>query len=145
MLHRLCPEYEQPFELVDYFVVAERRQSSGLLSEATVKVRVNGELKFVAAEGNGPVKALTTALRSALAGMYPVLESVCLSDYKVRILNSGNGTSAQVRVLITFQGGGHVWTTVGAGTNIIDASWRALSDSLEYALVKLDGPDALSC
>ncbi len=138
MLHRSRADYVKPFELVDYFVVTERRQSSGLLSEATVKVRVYNELKFVAAEGNGPVNALSTALRSALAGMYPVLRTVRLIDYKVRILDSGNGTSAQIRVLITFQGGGHVWTTVGASTNIIDASWRALSDSLEYALVKLD-------
>ncbi len=138
MLHRSCADYVKPFELVDYFVVTERRQSSGLLSEATVKVRVYSEVKFVAAEGNGPVNALSTALRSALAGMYPVLRTVRLIDYKVRILDSGNGTSAQIRVLITFQGGGHVWTTVGASTNIIDASWRALSDSLEYALVKLD-------
>jgi 2-isopropylmalate synthase len=138
MLHRQRPDYVKPFELVDYFVIAERRRNSGLLSEATVKVRVNGEVKFVAAEGNGPVNALSTALRSALAGMYPVLRTARLIDYKVRILDSGNGTSAQIRVLITFQGGGHVWTTVGASTNIIDASWRALSDSLEYALVKLD-------
>jgi 2-isopropylmalate synthase len=138
MLQRQRPEYERPFELVDYFVIAERRKSSGLLSEATVKVKVSGEVKFVAAEGNGPVNALSTALRSALAGVYPVLKTVRLIDYKVRILDSGNGTSAQIRVLITFQGGGHVWTTVGASTNIIDASWRALSDSLEYALVKLD-------
>ena len=139
MLHRLRTNYVQPFELVDYFVIAERRKNSGLLSEATVKVKVNGEVKFVAAEGNGPVNALSTALRSALSGIYPVLKTVRLIDYKVRILDSGNGTSAQIRVLITFQGGGHVWTTVGASTNIIDASWRALSDSLEYALVKLGG------
>lgn len=138
ILNRLSPNYVRPFELVDYFVIAERRLSSGLLSEATVKVKVNGELRFVAAEGNGPVNALSTALRSALAGMYPVLKTVRLIDYKVRILDSANGTSAQIRVLITFQGGGHVWTTVGASTNIIDASWRALSDSLEYALIKLN-------
>lgn len=137
MLHRLRSSYVQPFELVDYFVITERRQSRGLLSEATVKVKVGGEVKFVAAEGNGPVNALSTALRSALSAAYPVLKTVRLIDYKVRILDSGNGTSAQIRVLITFQGGGHVWTTVGASTNIIDASWRALSDSLEYALVKL--------
>ena len=142
MLHRLRPEFVQTFELVDYFVIAERRQNRGLLSEATVKVKVNGEVKFVAAEGNGPVNALSTALRSALAAAYPVLRTVRLIDYKVRILDSGNGTSAQIRVLITFQGGGHVWTTVGASTNIIDASWRALSDSLEYALVKLGGVQA---
>jgi 2-isopropylmalate synthase len=138
MLHRLRPEYVQPFELVDYSVVAERRQGHGLLSEAKVKVKVEGEVKLVAAEGNGPVNALSTALRSALAAAYPVLKTVRLIDYKVRILDSGNGTSAQIRVLITFQGGGRVWTTVGASTNIIDASWRALSDSLEFALVKLN-------
>jgi 2-isopropylmalate synthase len=137
MLHRLRVDYLQPFELIDYFVITERRQSRGLLSEATVKVKVNNEVKFVAAEGNGPVNALSTALRSALSAEYPVLKTVRLIDYKVRILDSGNGTSALIRVLITFQGGGHVWTTVGASTNIIDASWRALSESLEYALVKL--------
>ncbi|KAF0206471.1 MAG: 2-isopropylmalate [Gallionellaceae bacterium] len=139
MLHRLRRDYVKPFELIDYFVIAERRQNRGLLSEATVKVKVDGEVKFVAAEGNGPVNALSTALRSALSAAYPVLKTVRLIDYKVRILDSGNGTSALIRVLITFQGGGHVWTTVGASTNIIDASWHALSDSLEYALVKLEG------
>ena len=137
MLHRLRADYVQPFELIDYFVITERRQSRGLLSEATVKVRVDGSVKFVAAEGNGPVNALAGALRSALEGVYPVLKTVRLTDYKVRILDSAKGTSAQIRVLITFQGGGLVWTTVGASANIIDASWLALSDSLEYALVKL--------
>jgi 2-isopropylmalate synthase len=137
MLHRLRSSYTQPFELIDYFVITERRQNRGLLSEATVKVKVGGEVKFVAAEGNGPVNALSTALRSALSAAYPVLKTVRLIDYKVRILDSTNGTSAKIRVLITFQGGGHVWTTVGASTNIIDASWRALADSLEYALIKL--------
>jgi len=137
MLHRLRLKYSQPFELIDYFVMTERRQSRGLLSEATVKVKVEGEVKFVAAEGNGPVNALSTALRGALSAAYPVLKTVRLIDYKVRILDSANGTSALTRVLITFQGGGHIWTTVGASTNIIDASWLALSDSLEYALIKL--------
>jgi len=144
MLHRLRPDYKQPFELIDYMVITERRQSRGLLSEATAKVKVGDEVKFMAAEGNGPVNALSTALRSALAAAYPVLKTVRLIDYKVRILDSANGTSAQVRVLITFQGGGHVWTTVGASTNIIDASWLALSDSLEYALVKLAETPALT-
>ena len=137
MLHRLRSDYRQPFELIDYFVITERRQSRGLLSEATVKVKVDGIIKFVAAEGNGPVNALSCALRSGLEDVYPVLKTVRLIDYKVRILDSGSGTSAQIRVLITFQGGGHIWTTVGASANIIDASWHALSDSLEYALVKL--------
>ena len=137
MLHRLRPDYVHPFDLIDYFVITERRQSRGLLSEATVKVKVAGEVKFVAAEGNGPVNALSSALRSGLSDAYPVLKTVRLIDYKVRILDSANGTSAQIRVLITFQGGGHIWTTVGASTNIIDASWHALAESLEYALIKL--------
>lgn len=137
MLLRLRSEYRQPFELIDYFVISERRHHRGQLAEATVKIKVDGAIKFVAAEGNGPVNALSGALRSALECVYPVLRTVRLIDYKVRILDSAKGTSAQIRVLITFQGGGHVWTTVGASTNIIDASWHALSDSLEYALTKL--------
>jgi len=138
MMHRLRPDYVYPFELIDYFVIAERRQSRGLLSEATVKVKIGDEVKFVAAEGNGPVNALSTALHTALRDIYPVLKSVHLTDYKVRILDSASGTSARIRVLATFQGGGEVWATVGASGNVIDASWRAVSDSLEYALLKLD-------
>ena len=137
MMHRLRSDYVHPFELIDYFVITERRHSRGLLSEATVKVRIGDEVKFVAAEGNGPVNALSSALHTALRDIYPVLKSVHLTDYKVRILDSAKGTSAQTRVLATFQGGGQVWTTVGASANVIDASWRAVSDSLEYALVKL--------
>jgi 2-isopropylmalate synthase len=125
-----------PFELVDYFVITERRHGRGLVAEATVKVKV-GEVKFTAAEGNGPVNALASALQEALVDAYPVLRTVRLSDYKVRILNSATGTAANTRVLIDFQSGGESWTTVGASTNIIDASWRALADSMEYALVRL--------
>lgn len=142
MMHRLRSDYVHPFELIDYFVITERRHSRGLLSEATVKVRIGDEVKFVAAEGNGPVNALSSALHTALRDIYPVLKSVHLTDYKVRILDSAKGTSAQTRVLATFQGGGQVWTTVGASANVIDASWRAVSDSLEYALVKLGGVSA---
>lgn len=137
MLHRLTAGYERPFELVDYFVITERRHGRGLLSEATVKVRVGEAVKFTAAEGNGPVNALATALQSALVEAYPVLRTVRLTDYKVRILNSTSGTAAVTRVLIDFQSGSDAWTTVGASANIIDASWRALADSMEYALVRL--------
>jgi 2-isopropylmalate synthase len=139
MLHRLRPDYISPFELIDFFVITERRQSRGLLSEATVKVKVRNEVKFTAAEGNGPVNALATALRDALIGAYPILETVRLTDYKVRILDSTTGTASATRVLIDFQSGTEAWTTVGASPNIIEASWRALSDSMEYALVRLGG------
>ena len=137
MFRRLKPDYVRPFELVDYFVITERRHGRGLLSEATVKVNVGGEVKFTAAEGNGPVNALATALQESLVGAYPILRTVRLTDYKVRILDSKTGTGASTRVLIDFQSGSEGWTTVGASTNIIEASWRALSDSMEYALIRL--------
>lgn len=137
MLHRLRPDYVEPFTLIDYFLINEHRHGRGLLSEAMVKLKVGEEIKFMAAEGNGPVDALSHALRSSLVGSFPVLETVRLTDYKVRILNGQEGTAAITRVLIDFQAGTETWTTVGASSNIIEASWRALSDSMEYALVKL--------
>lgn len=139
MMHRTRQDYRPPFELVDFMVVTEHRQGRGLLSEATVKVRVDDETKFTAAEGTGPVNALALALRTALLGAYPELESLRLTDYKVRILDSDKGTAAITRVLIDFHDGTRSWTTVGASANIIEASWRALSDSMEYALLSAWG------
>jgi 2-isopropylmalate synthase len=135
MLHRLQPDYRPPFELIDFTVVVEHRQGRGMLAEATVKVRVGGRILHTAAEGNGPVSALDAALRKALEDVYPQLATVRLDDYKVRILDSENGTSAAVRVLIDTKNGSKRWSTVGASTNIIEASWRAVADSLEYALL----------
>ncbi len=135
MLQRMQPDYQPPFELVDFMVVVEHRQGRGILSEATVKVRVGDQVMHTAAEGNGPVSALDAAMRKALEGVYPRLAHVRLSDYKVRILDSESGTSAQVRVLIDTKNGTHRWGTVGASSNIIEASWQALVDSLEYALL----------
>jgi len=142
MLHRLRPGYQRPFELVDYFAITERRHGRGLLAEATVKVKVNDIVKLTAAEGNGPVNALAGALQDALAEAYPILRTVRLTDYKVRILDSSSGTAAATRVLIDFQSGSESWTTVGASPNIIDASWRALADSMEYALIRLGSEGA---
>ena len=136
MLRRTQAEYEAPFELVDFMVVVEHRQGRGLLSEATVKVRVGVDEFHTAAEGNGPVNALNLALRKALLPNYPTLDQVHLSDYKVRILDS-EGTAATTRVLIDSQRGSSRWTTVGASTNIIEASWTALSDSMEYAILEV--------
>jgi 2-isopropylmalate synthase len=127
--------YEPPFELMDFMVLAEERRGRGLLSEATVKARVGKEIKFAAAEGSGPVDALARALHQALCQHYPQLEKIQLTDYKVRILNTDKGTAAITRVLIDFHDGERSWTTVGASPNIIEASWRALSDSMEYALL----------
>jgi len=141
LLHRAQPGYKPPFELVDFMVVVEKRRrppqaGEGLLAEAMVKVRVKGELVHTAAEGNGPVNALDGALRKALVRFYPPLERVKLVDYKVRILEESAGTAAQVRVLIESSDGEGEWRTVGASTNIIEASWQALTDSLEYCLWK---------
>jgi 2-isopropylmalate synthase len=135
MLQKLQPDYEPPFELIDFMVVVEHRQGRGMLAEATVKVRVGDTVVHTAAEGNGPVSALDAALRKALIDIYPALANVRLSDYKVRILDSDNGTSAAVRVLIDTKNGTRQWSTVGASPNIIEASWRALADSMEYALI----------
>jgi 2-isopropylmalate synthase len=135
MLQQLQPDYEPPFELIDFTVVVEHRQGRGILAEATVKVRVGDEVVHTAADGNGPVSALDAALRKALIDIYPALKDVRLSDYKVRILDSDSGTSAAVRVLIDTKNGTRQWSTVGASPNIIEASWRALADSMEYALL----------
>ena len=135
MLQRMQPGYQPPFQLIDFVVVVEHRQGRGILAEATVKVRVGNQVIHTAAEGNGPVSALDAALRKALLDIYPGLAHIRLDDYKVRILDSENGTGAMVRVLIDTKDGTRRWSTMGASANIIEASWRAMADSLEFALL----------
>lgn len=134
MLRRSHPAYVPPFELIDFMVLVERRRGRGLLAEAAVKVRVGPKLMHTVADGNGPVNALDAALRKALVDVYPRLAGVRLTDYKVRILDSDTGTAATVRVLIDSKDGTRRWSTVGASANIIEASWRALADSMEFAI-----------
>jgi len=134
MLQRAQPDYQPPFEMVDFMAVVEHRAGRGMLAEATVKLRVKGEIVHTAAEGNGPVDALDHALRKALEPVYPHLAAFHLVDYKVRILDGQNATAARTRVLIETRNSQARWSTVGASTNIIEASWRALSDSVEYGL-----------
>jgi 2-isopropylmalate synthase len=135
MLKRQEYGYKPPFELIDFFVNVEHREKRGIFAEAMVKVRVQGEILHTAAEGNGPVNAMDNALRKALVGYYPQVAKFHLSDYKVRILDSDHGTEAITRVLIDTRNSTSRWSTVGASTNIIEASWRALADSLEYGLM----------
>ncbi len=111
------------------------RQRARQLSEAMVKISVDGNVVHTAAEGNGPVNALDLALRKALMPRYPSVMDFQLADYKVRILDGVNGTAAMTRVLIDTQNHAARWSTVGAATNIIQASWLALLDSIEYGLV----------
>ncbi len=147
LILRNLPNYESPFELVDFMVIVEnrRRASFGtgwrndgvehpVLSEATVKIRVGEDVFLEAAEGNGPVDALYRGLSKAISDKFPEVDSVNLTDYKVRVVNETMGTGASVRVSIESAAEGQVWTTVGASTNIINASWMALADSAEWWL-----------
>ncbi len=142
MLRRVTGGYEPPFKVVDFMVVTENREGRGLFTEATVKVQVGKEIRHTVAEGNGPVNALNAALRKALYQDFPQLRSIHLSDYKVRILDGDQGTAATTRVMIDFYDEarpGKIWTTVGAHPNIIEASWNAIIDSMEYALLNGNG------
>lgn len=134
MFMRQQTGYKPPFELVDFTVNVEHRLGRGIFAEATVKLDVDGERMHTAAEGNGPVNALDGALRKALMPRYPQLDRFQLADYKVRILDGQNGTGSTTRVLIDTRNGHQRWSTVGASANIIEASWRALADSVEYGL-----------
>ena len=133
-LRRAAPDYKPLFELIDFTVIVEDRRGRGQLAEAMVKLNVDGDVVHTAAEGNGPVNALDLALRKALLPNYPSLRDIQLVDYKVRILDSQNATGAMTRVLIDSYDGHERWSTVGAGTDIICASWLALVDSLEYGI-----------
>ncbi len=137
MLKRHQKKYTPPFELIDFNVMVEHRLGRGIFSEATVKVRIQDEVHHTAADGNGPVAALDAALRKALVSQYPQIAKFHLFDYKVRILDTDKGTSATTRVLIETRNGNHSWNTVGASSNIIEASWRALADSVEYGLMQV--------
>ena len=143
IIRRSQPDYRPLFELVDFMVIVEKRRrpptigdEEGLLSEATVKVRVGPDVIHTAAEGNGPVNALDAALRKALLVFYPSLAVVRLVDYKVRAIDEPEGTASRVRVFIESSDGKHEWRTVGSSVNIIEASWLALTDSLEYWLLR---------
>ena len=132
LLRRTRHGYQPPFHLIDYTASVEHRSGRGMFSEATVKVRIGDGVFHEVAEGNGPVNAMNLALRKAILQFYPRLSSVNLTDYKVRILDSKSGTAAMVRVLIDWTDGERTWSTVGASTNIIEASWIALADGTEY-------------
>lgn len=134
LLQRSAPGYQAPFELMGFHVLVSRQEDGKLSAEAAVKLRVGDEVIHTAAEGNGPVNALDAAVRKALLPVFPRLDSIHLTDYKVRILDSAGGTAARTRVLITTSGEDRSWSTVGCSANIIEASWIALGDALEYAV-----------
>lgn len=141
MLRRSIDGYIPPFELADFKLVVENyhegdvSQESQMSSEAAIKIEVESRVLDAVAKGNGPVNALDNALRQALLQFYPSLHMVKLLDYKVRVVDQGQDTHATVRVLIESTDGVTQWQTVGSSSNIIEASWMALSDSMEYFLI----------
>lgn len=135
LLHKLFGKWGHYFKLEGFRVIIEKRLAGDkTISEATVKLSVNGVSELTAAEGEGPVNALDLALRKSLERFYPEIRDVALSDFKVRILDGSEGTAARTRVLIDSTNGERSWGTVGLDENIIQAAWEALVDSMEYAL-----------
>lgn len=136
LMKKALKKHKPFFTLQGFKVTIEKREDNTLISEATIKVRVNREEEHTAAEGDGPVNALDNALRKALNKFYPTLAKMHLSDFKVRVLDEKAGTAAKVRVLIQSQDEHSSWGTVGVSENMIEASWQALVDSVEYKLLK---------
>jgi len=135
LIRRVLTSAPPPFT-VDAYHVSMRSEGTASVCEATVKVRVGEERAHTVADGDGPVNALDAALRAALITFYPQLQTVRLTDYKVRIIDSASGTAATTRVLIQSSDGASEWGTIGVNENIIEASLQALVDSLECALVR---------
>jgi 2-isopropylmalate synthase len=135
LIRKTLKHGEAPFKVGAYHV-SMRRDGAASICEATIKVRVGEKRAHTVAEGDGPVNALDSALRSALIRFFPQLEKVQLTDYKVRIMDSATGTASKTRVLIETSNGKEEWGTVGVSENIIEASLQALVDSMEYALTK---------
>src|SRR3954454_15587061 len=140
LLMRRAGGWEQDwFEVESFRVITDDDDPftapGGVTTEATIKVHVGGERLIATSEGNGPVNALDSALRSALGDRYPALATVHLTDYKVRVLDTAKGTGAVTRVLVDSTNGDRTWTTIGVSENIIEASWQALYDSLVYGLL----------
>lgn len=139
MVRRSQPGYVEPFEVLDVFVISERRRGSNMFVEVTVKLRVGNEVSHVVAEGAGPVDAMDCAFHKALDHHFPLLKEVQLTDFKVRILDPEAATAAKTRVLIESQMHGQTWSTIGVSQNMIEASCEALRDALELPLVRAAG------
>jgi 2-isopropylmalate synthase len=137
VIRKIIGKYKPFFQLNNFKVIGEHPSSkANFTSTAVINVNVDGRDEMTAAEGDGPVNALDKALRKALEVFYPQLKFIRLVDYKVRVLDEGTATEASVRVLIESSDGCENWTTVGVSRDIIEASWIALVDSIEYKLIK---------
>ncbi len=135
-LRRAFGQYQDFFQLKNLKIILEKQEEEEIMAEAVIKVTVGDQTFHTAAEGDGPVNALDNSLRKALSEVYPEIDDMHLSDYKVRVLNGNDGTAAKVRVLIDSADPSEKWSTVGVSENIIEASWQALVDSINYLLFK---------
>ena len=136
LVKKIMGNYKPFFDLIKYHVTVEKRATGDIVTEATVKLRVDDITEHVVGEGDGPVNALDAALRKSLENFYPAIKDIHLIDYKVRVVNAGAGTAARVRVIIESRDKNSIWGTVGVSENIIEASWQALVDSVEFKLQK---------
>jgi 2-isopropylmalate synthase len=141
LMAKATGRYRSLFDLIGYrVIVAQRGQDAEPVTEATLKVAVDGQEMLTVAEGDGPVHALDGALRKALEHFYPELRQIRLTDFKVRVVNVKEGTAARVRVLVESADDRESWSTIGVSTNVIEASWHALVDSVEYGLSRRMAP-----
>jgi 2-isopropylmalate synthase len=136
LVKRVLGQSTPLFDLLSARTINELRENGEWTTEATLKIGVNGSVRHTAAEGDGPVHALDNALRKALLEFYPAMEKIHLTDFKVRVVNTREGTAAKVRVLVESTDGDKSWSTVGVSTNIIEASWLALREAIEYGLAR---------
>lgn len=143
LLMRAATGWKQEFfRLESHRVITELREDGSFVTEATIKLYVGDERVVATAEGNGPVNALDAALRKAIGPSYPELARLHLTDFKVRVLDTDRGTGAVTRVLIDSTDGEHTWTTIGVSSNVIEASWEALSQSVIYGLARAELPES---
>ncbi len=136
LLRKAFKQYEEFFQLKNLKIILEKNEDNTIVSEAIIKLCINGEIVHTAAEGDGPVNALDNSLRKALNEVYPEINEMHLTDYKVRVLDGKDATAAKVRVLIESANQYEKWTTVGVSENIIEASYQALVDSINYLMMK---------
>lgn len=136
LMKKITGAFDEPFTLECFSVTNGKTRNNPPVCQATIKISVGSDVELTAAEGNGPVNALDNALRKALAKFYPQISEMNLVDFKVRIVEGSEGTAARVKVLLDSRDGEEVWSTIGVSENIIEASWQALVDSIQYKLSK---------
>jgi 2-isopropylmalate synthase len=134
LIEKLTDTFTPLFELESFRISIEKDKDHPCQAHATIKIAVGGKHEITAAEGYGPVSALDNALRKALGRFFPDLDTMRLTDFKVRVIDGSRGTAARVRVLIDSRDQDHIWSTIGVSEDIIEASWQALADSFQYKL-----------